>query len=219
MISRQKRFLFIHVPKTGGNSIQFVLKEYADDEIITQDKDGQDGTDRFGLWNRQYGTTKHTTLNQYYSAIDADLYQTLFKFAVIRNPWDRMISLYFSPHRRKKQWNRKQFLALVKRARPFRYYVIETMPARSGVVKDLGKTTIRGRSLDKDIDFIMKFENLDQGFRIVCRTLGIPEAPLPQSNRSIRAHYSQYYDDELIKIVGEKFSEEIQYGNYRFEYA
>ena len=98
MISIQKKFLFIHVPKTGGNSIQNILRDYSEDEIVTLAKH-QDGVERFEVRNSKYAITKHSTLAHYKFVLDASTYHSLYKFATIRNPWDLLISYYFSPHR------------------------------------------------------------------------------------------------------------------------
>ena len=50
MISFQKSFLFIHIPKTAGNSIQSVLRDYSEDQLVASRKE-QDGIERFGLHN------------------------------------------------------------------------------------------------------------------------------------------------------------------------
>jgi hypothetical protein len=46
MISFQKRFLFVHIPKTAGNSIQSVLRDYSEDELVALLSE-QDGVERF----------------------------------------------------------------------------------------------------------------------------------------------------------------------------
>ena len=108
MISLQKNFLFVHIPKTGGNSIQNILKEYSEDRIVIE-YDHQDGVERFGIRNEKYDIYKHATLAQYQKVIEPEIFKKLFKFTVIRNPWDRMISFYFSPHGKRTEWDRELF--------------------------------------------------------------------------------------------------------------
>ena len=135
MISIQKKFLFIHVPKTGGNSIQNILKDYSEDEIVVLAKH-QDGVERFEVRNKKYNITKHYSRSHYKSVLDIRTYCTLFKFAVIRNPWDRMISFYFSPHRGAIEWNRNDFLRLVSSVPTLGHYICEK-PFLEKVVESL----------------------------------------------------------------------------------
>ena len=211
MISIAKRFLFIHVPKTGGNSIFQVLREYSQERIITPGPH-QDGIERFGTANDAYPTIlKHSSLSEHQSALPPDVFGSLFKFAILRNPWERMISWFFSPHRQLPQktrrtwhgadWNREWFSHFLGRRQATRHY---TCLADSP-------------TLSHDLDFLMRFEQLDEHFAEVCRRLDIPARPLPKYNRSTRAHYSHYYDDELQDLVGRMFQEEIEFAGYRFE--
>ena len=79
--------------------------------------------------------------------------------------------------------------------------------------------TISNKTIDFDIDYLIRFEQLNDDFKLVCKKLDIPYSPLPKRNKSKRTHYSEYYDDELIEIIRHKFIEEITFGNYRFEKA
>jgi hypothetical protein len=209
MISMQKKFLFIHVPKTGGNSIQNVLSKYSEDEIVILNKH-QDGIERFEVRNNEYDVTKHSTLSHYRSVLKANIYRSLFKFATIRNPWDMMISFYFSPHRGFTEWNRQIFLSLIESMSPLSHYICEKPSIRKGEGNS---------SIYTDVDFLMRFERLDDDFKVVCAKLDIPYSRLPKRNSSTRSHYSRYYDEELQEIVRQKFIEEITFGNYIFENA
>lgn len=214
MISLQYNFLFIHVPKTGGNSIQSILADYSEDQL-TATKEHQDGVERFKIQNKTYNLKKHSKLSRYKKLLDADLYQQLFKFATIRNPWDKMISHYFSPHRGTDKWDREEFVLLVNNAATLQDYV--TLPSfRDRLEKHFGLPA-RPRPLDRDIDCLIRFENLNDDFNKACKKIGLPDVPaLPVRNRSTRKHYSRYYDDELRDIVGKKFMNEIEYGDYEF---
>jgi hypothetical protein len=201
MISFRKRFLFVHIPKTAGNSIQTILRHYSEDEIVALRAE-QDGIERFGLRNPNYKIKKHSTLAEYRAALGEARFRDLYKFTCVRNPWDRMVSYYFGTTRLVKTWDRKELRKLILRALSVRDYL----------QLDKGEADSFG-----NMDYIIRFENLADDFRAVCARVGIPDAPLPQYNRSDREHYSKYYDTELRELIGKRFAPEIERFGYAFE--
>lgn len=199
MISFQKRFLFVHIPKTGGNSIQSVLARYAEDEIVR--RPGQDGVERFGVSNPTYNLRKHSPLVDYRAALGEEQFAPLYKFACVRNPWDRMVSLYFTPIQAK-QWDRAAFKKIISDALSAADYL-----------------RLEQKEPDpfNNVHRMIRFEHLDADFRAACADLAIPAEPLPRYNRSEREHYSTYYDDELRALVAKRFAPEIARFGYSFE--
>jgi Sulfotransferase family len=201
MISLQKRFLFVHIPKTAGNSIQSVLRDYSEDQLVALRKE-QDGIERFGLRNPKYKLRKHSTLSEYHDALGDEQFRALYKFTCVRNPWDRMVSYYFTPTQNPETWDRKKFRGII-----------------SNVVSISDYLRLDDSNVDSfaNVDCIMRFENLADDFRAVCTAIGISPLTLPQYNRSNREHYSKYYDDELRELVRTRFAAEIERFNYAFE--
>ena len=201
MISFQKRFLFVHIPKTAGNSIQTILSHYSEDEIVALRAE-QDGIERFGLRNPNYKIKKHSTLAEYRTALGEARFRDLYKFTCVRNPWDRMVSYYFGTTPLVAALDRKEFGRLILRA----LSVTDYLRLDKGEADPFG-----------NLDYIIRFENLADDFRAVCARLGIPDAPLPQYNRSNREHYSNYYDAELCELIRKRFAPEIDRFGYAFE--
>jgi hypothetical protein len=201
MISFQKRFLFVHIPKTAGNSIQSVLRNYSEDEIVALRAE-QDGIERFGLRNPNYKIKKHSTLVEYRAALGEARFRDLYKFTCVRNPWDRMVSYYFRPARHVEGWDRKEFRKLILKALS---------------VTDYLRLDKREADPFGNMDYIIRFENLPDDFRAVSARLGIPAAQLPLYNRSNREHYSKYYDEELCELIRKRFTPEIERFGYAFE--
>jgi hypothetical protein len=201
MISFQKRFLFVHIPKTAGNSIQTILRHYSEDEIVALRAE-QDGVERFGLRNPTYKIKKHSTLAEYRAALGEAWFRDLYKFTCVRNPWDRMVSYYFGTTQLVEICDRKEFRKLILKA----VSVTDYLRLDKGEADPFG-----------NVDYIMRFENLADDFRTVSMKLGIPDAPLPQYNRSNREHYSKYYDAELRELIRKRFAPEIDRFGYAFE--
>jgi hypothetical protein len=201
MISLQKHFLFVHIPKTAGNSIQTALRDYSEDQLVALRKE-QDGIERFGLRNPNYNFKKHSTLAEYRDALGNEQFRSLYKFSCVRNPWDRMVSYYFTPTQSPETWDRKKFRKMI---------------SKIVSVADYLRLDQDDEDPFTNVDYIMRFENLAEDFRTVCGKVGISAATLPRYNRSNREHYSKYYDYELRELVRTQFAAEIERFGYTFE--
>jgi hypothetical protein len=204
LISLAHNFLFVHIPKTAGNSIQNVLRAYSEDKVVCL-VPHQDGIERFEVRSEKFNIHKHSSLLDYQRELGDEVLQKLFKFTSVRNPWDRMISRYFSPSRGPVTWSRKQFAEYINQVPPVAAY--------ASLAKENGSSP----SVYSDMDFFVRYENLNEDFKKVCGLIGIPWTPLPIRNKSNRQPYALYYDDELVELVRYRFSQEISYFGYEFE--
>ncbi|WP_170325721.1 sulfotransferase family 2 domain-containing protein [Ruegeria arenilitoris] len=96
----EQKCVFVHVPKTGGNFFTRCFLRFSGDSMVTSGH--QDGTDRFEL-SGDATKTKHQTLAEY-SELIGPAFADYTAYAFARPPVERMISLYYSPHR----WMREQ---------------------------------------------------------------------------------------------------------------
>ena len=75
------------------------------------------------------------------------------------------------------------------------------------------------RFVDEDgnilVDFIGRFEDLENDFKKVCELLSI-EMRLPHKNPSKHASYREYYDDRTYQLVKEAFAKDITLFDYEF---
>lgn len=200
MIGMRHKFIFVHIPKTAGNALQNALSAYSEDTIVASGD--KDGVHRFGLYSA-YGTVKHSTLADYLAALGPELFWTKKKFTCVRNPWDRAISFYFSPHRNCHSWNRDNFIRMLDEVHPMTAYL--QLPAHMSAAR-----------LDRNFDFIIRYEQLHKDFSRLCDILGIARKNLSVINPGSRRPYFDYYDNELVQIVAERFREDIELFGYEF---
>jgi len=202
MLSIKSNFLFIHVPKTGGNSIQHVLLPYSEDEMVVA-VPFQDGINRFGIRSRGLNIQKHSSLEDYRKQLDPETFSRLIKITCVRNPWDRCVSFFFSPHRGQVTWSPEAFETFI----------------RSSVMPHRDYLALQGQHGDPfdNVDVVLRFESLDDDFEVLCHKLGIPSVRLPKVNASAREHYRSYYQNRhCIDLVAERFSLEISRFGYSF---
>ncbi|MEX0921056.1 MAG: sulfotransferase family protein [Candidatus Pacearchaeota archaeon] len=143
--------------------------------------------------------------------------KSYFKFAFVRNPYDRIVSCYEDKVKRK-FW--KEFRELgIKQEDSFKDFVkkISKIPEekadRHFVSQSYLLTNKKGNLIP---DFIGRFENLEGDYKKVCQKLGIKNPPkLPQKNKGKRdKDYRKYYDKETQKLVEERYKKDFELFGY-----
>lgn len=214
MISIRARFLFLHVPKCAGNAIQSVLAPWSEDRIV-QTRRHHDGIDGFEVINDALGTRKHSTLADYRAKLAPDVYRSLYKFACVRNPWDRLLShfLFKQAKRGRRHFDREVFSRFIATRPPIEHYVCTAAAAR---VAGCSGEAWGGESPFDELDRFVRFEHLDEDFELVRKELDLPCGRVPVRNRGRHDHYAAYYDAGTREQVRHRFAAEIDYFGYRF---
>jgi hypothetical protein len=204
MINHHHHCIFVHIPKTAGKSI-----------------------------NRFFGMEwqKHKDLSRYAQELPPQLFLSYFKFAIVRNPWDRILSDYNFQNKKNAPANEKLF-ALDDRGRtrsfrewldaafsnPFYYesgqWSAEVSPGIHRWSPQVDWISLNGNIA---VDAVLKMENLERDFEEVCWLLGRTSGGLPCRNWKFHLHYSHYYDESTRKLVGEYYAKDIETFGYRFE--
>jgi hypothetical protein len=177
----------------------------------------------------------HLTAGEYVACgyLTARQFESYFKFSFVRNPWDRIVSEY----------KYRGYPVKI----DFKTYLFKHLPApgwtdtychiipQYDFLHDAG-----GKAL---VDFVGRYERVQEDFDAVCTRLGIAPTPLPRVNRSLddagpttfrelrkrlrrairsreREHtfpsYTEYYDDESREYVGSMFRKDVEAFNYSF---
>lgn len=196
MISRKHKFIFIHIPKTGGTSIERALNI----DPVNLSVDNLTG------FLHNFGWLQHCTLQEMELKFNIKL-NNFLKFTVIRNPWDRMVSNYFYSKRRdsKKYSTFNEFVFQPKYAN--QYHQKHDLSQFDFVCDNQGKI---------NIDYFCRFENLQHDFNMICDKLEISRSQLPHTKKTNHKHYTEYYDDQTRQIVAERYAKDIKYFGYEF---
>lgn len=146
-----------------------------------------------------------------------------FKFSFVRNPWDRMVSMYFFRLRTnsliKVPRIRKKFKGTPKIQ--FNDWLYEVFDPNSVyhhgnncVGSQLNFLTDRqGNMLN---DFVGRFENLQEDFNKLCDLLTIPRRILPVRNSTKHKHFSDYYNKDTVALVRKHHGVDAEYFGYEF---
>ena len=206
MINHKYKFCFIHIPKTGGTSIETIFDLEAPNRDVRH---------------------KHWSFSNYIG--EKDYNSEYFSFSFVRNPWDLTVSMY------NYLWHSNYDFPKDCRSNP-KYKSIFDLSFRDFILhKNFQSATLKSHDCfsarknskyklqldfvsheNKFVDFIGKFENLQQDFNSVCKILGIPEQTLSCENKTNHKHYTEYYDDETREIVAKKYARDIEYFGYKF---
>lgn len=220
LVSHKYKFIYIKNMKVAGSSVESLFGKYCtcndysyDDRKYSDiNKDGIVGSRNHGDKFKWHGHLKASKIKEF---LGDDKFNSYYKFCVVRNPWDALVSRYFYSLGRRKERNVNK-----------KYYKIDfkTWVLKSFNIDFQNNWSIYSINEKPICDFYIKYENLNEDILKVAKKLNIIDfdiTKLPNHKsqyRKDRKHYSSYYDDELIEIVEKKFKKEIDLFNYKFEY-
>jgi len=215
MISHKYKFIYSHIPKAGGTTIESSLAPYV--------------SKTFGR-NAERGWLRNKKLFDAFQN-----HPSYYKFSFTRNPWDRLVSCYFFFKSTHSMINcsfpdfiKSIDLFLSDENSPEIYYsLVKNNTCADGlnchVIKPPCDSALLGYHvlpqvyfIKGDFNFIGKMENLQQDFDAVCKKIGIPCHKLTHTNKSHHKPYWEYYDKEAQEIVGQKYHKDITMFNYTF---
>ena len=196
VISDRHRCIFVHIQKTGGASIEALLLR-GDPAAVASAPDGR----------------RHAPARAIVPIAGGERWRAYFKFAFVRNPWDRLVSWY---HMCMQVSSPNAFARYVREQAPtFEDFVLRAtsgMGARTTVNQIDYVTDESGAPI---VDFVGRYETLRDDFARVCEKLGVA-FDLPHVNRSAHGHYRDYYSEATKAVVAERFARDIAHFGYRF---
>jgi hypothetical protein len=167
-------------------------------------------------WGMNY---PHYIASEIQKIIGKRKFNYFYKFAFVRNPWDRMVSRYwylrgYHENNPSQKINERGYYPPGKL--PFVDWLMGdnrncVHPLDLRQQKDW-VTTESGRII---IDYIGKYENLDYDFNELSKIIGV-KVSLPKLNSAKKGNYRGYYNREAIDFVYDRFKDDIVTWGYQF---
>jgi hypothetical protein len=185
----RKDAIFIHIPRTGGTSIAEALA------FPPPDPDNK--------------IAKHYTALEIKNFLPPEIWERAFKFAFVRNPWERLYSHF-------KYREARGRLRKGAAGQPdFPTWIKENIPEKNpGNLQPQYKwiTDENGKLI---VDFVGRFDRLMDDFLSVCNILETPPQRLGHLNRSRGGpDYRQHYNSDTRSIVSEFYAEDMARFNF-----
>lgn len=213
MIDSKRKIVFVHINKTAGTSIERIL--FPDASV-------------------RKGRKHHTAL--WAKKFLHDKFKGYLRFSVVRNPWDRLVSIYrfrmlnrlgithmtAGEHRTEfKQWWFRVRQGVDEASAGWRMTCCpqvcwlsdepQLQPASQHARLEMG-----AHDAELLVEKVLRFENLQQDFADLAGSLSVQDK-LPHVHPTAKDVYQKWYDDELAEDVARVFQPDLARFGYQFE--
>ena len=193
IISHHHKFIFFAVPKTATHAIRLALREHLN----------ADDWEQQTLFGKQYLPVRelaalghgHISVRELKPHLPADAWESYFKFAFVRNPFDRFVSTCFFLNRGTPHFEDSVL--------PFMKEALKRPRFKGRVLVKPQADLLTSSSGEVALDFVGRYESLQESFDEICRRIGIPTSDLSRKNASQHGAYDQYYDQTLQEQVAD----------------
>jgi hypothetical protein len=211
-ISHTHRFIYIHVPKCAGASVIKALAA-AGTNLELHGEASADERIRFKQTHLQ-----HATAEVLRGQLTPDTWNSYFKFSIVRNPWDWLVSLYHFHYRKTLSTTNTSVLsgaATNEKIQRFQSWATAICRIAMNRPKRGATYYLTGGEGEIIVDYVARYENLAVEFSKICSQVGI-SAVLPHINSSKHVHYRDYYDAALAGLVATTYERDIESFGYSF---
>lgn len=206
IVSHKYKFIFIAIPKTATHAIRFALRPHlASNDWEQVELFHRSRAPIAGFENINHG---HITAQVAKEALGKEIWDSYYKFAFVRNPFDRFISYSFFKNKNSEIF-KKHALAKMKLAfqDPFVLNDLLFQPQIDFINDEEGGLMV---------DYVGRYEQLQKSFNAISKQTGIKSVELPLLNTTDHEKYHGYYDEELRGLVEIHYKKEIELFNYSF---
>lgn len=206
-----RKFLFVHINKSGGGVITNHMRDNGNTTI----------------------TGKHRSLTQMLQIAKQNYgikSEDLYIFTIVRNPWERMLSMYLFYH--PNNYNSPEFFSgKAEIDNDFNNWIKWIYSPEFNITRKHGVINIRKFCFSNQLNWIsnskgemypdvkiIRFENIKNELRDLFKNV----MKLEKINLDTKIHptkhkhYSEYYNDETRQLVADNYSKDIEYFNYTF---
>lgn len=205
IISALHKFIFVAVPKTGTHSVRQALRQHM----------GPKDVEQVGLFVKKHFPIPelaqlqhgHLSLQQIRPYMRPEEWESFFKFAFVRNPFDRFVSYCAFMTRDSGQFETdpKAVMRHILEKPPLQHILFQP--------QHLLVMNADGQLLS---DYIGRVEEMQRSYDEICERIGIPTAALEKVNASQRRDYRDYYDQALIDGVAKLYARDLELFGYEF---
>jgi len=188
IVCHSPQFVFVKAPRTGGTSIfQGALQRQMGLDLWTRSSN----EDEFLHW------VENTSV----------LWHGYDSFTVVRNPYDRVVSIYmYAIRARMEGVSFRDFVLNFAKYDEDPFVAFHRRSCFEHVYN--GHWAVVSRNF--------KFETLTEDFHRFCEDKGLPKVELPHISKTDRGHYREYYDDETREAVAAEYAKDLRMFGYQF---